>query len=115
MSLLRGARGPRKVVALGATSGMGRALARRMAARGDRVFLLGHDPDELERSAGDLTVRAGGASEAGRALCDLERPETFAPALDAADEALGGFDTVVVSAAMFAPQERLEDDAELTV
>lgn len=113
MSLLRGARGPLKAVILGATSGMGRALARKMAARGDRLFILGHEPDELARSAADLSVRANG-SEVGRAICDLERPETFGAALDAADAALGGFDTVVVSAAMFATQERLEDDAELT-
>ena len=90
MSLLRGARGPRKAVLLGATSGMGRALARLLASRGDRVFVLGHEPDELERSAADLSGRAGGAS-VGRAICDLERPETFASALDAADDALGGF------------------------
>src|SRR5438309_1850488 len=30
---------------------MGRALARRLAARGDRLFLLGRDGAEVERSA----------------------------------------------------------------
>ncbi len=33
-----------KAVLLGASKGMGRALARRMAARGDRLFLLEHLP-----------------------------------------------------------------------
>ena len=32
-----------RVVFLGATKGMGRALARLMAARGDRLFLLGRE------------------------------------------------------------------------
>jgi len=102
-----------KVVILGGTGGMGRALARGMVARGDSVFLLGNAPDELARSAADLTERQRERTRVGHAHCDLERPEGFAAALDAADEALGGFDTVVVTAAMFATQEALEADVEL--
>jgi short-subunit dehydrogenase len=101
-----------KVVFLGATRGMGRALARAMAQRGDRLFLLGRDPEELARSAQDLEVIAGGGKVEG-AFCDLLRPETFVPALDQAAQVLGGFDTVVVTAGLFATQERLEADATL--
>lgn len=100
-----------RVVFLGATKGMGRALARLMAARGDRLFLLGRDPRDLDRSARDLAVR-GGLPEIGHAPCDLERPETFSAALSAADAALGGFDTVVVTAGVFAVQEQLESDPQ---
>jgi decaprenylphospho-beta-D-erythro-pentofuranosid-2-ulose 2-reductase len=63
-----------RVVVLGATSGMGRALARKMAERGDRVF---------------------------------------APALDAAEAALGGLDAVVVTAGIFATQDALEESPAL--
>ncbi len=77
-----------KVAFLGATRGMGRALARAMAARGDQLFLLGRAGADLEKSARDLETLRGGVS-VGTASCDLERPETFAPALDAADRALG--------------------------
>jgi NAD(P)-dependent dehydrogenase (short-subunit alcohol dehydrogenase family) len=49
----------------------------------------------------------------GTAECDLDRPEQFAPALDAAERALGGLDAVVVTAGLFATQERLEEDAAL--
>jgi decaprenylphospho-beta-D-erythro-pentofuranosid-2-ulose 2-reductase len=101
-----------KVAVLGATRGMGRALARRMAERGDAVFLLGRDPRDLERSARDLEVRSG-KGVVGFAACDLERPETFGPALDAAAAGLGGLDTVVVTAGLFATQDRLEADPEL--
>jgi decaprenylphospho-beta-D-erythro-pentofuranosid-2-ulose 2-reductase len=101
-----------KVVLLGATRGMGRALARLMAERGDAVFLLGRDADELARSASDLEARAG-RGKVGTAVCDLEKPETFGPALNTADAALGGFDTAVVTAGLFATQDALEQDAEL--
>ncbi|MFO0625955.1 MAG: SDR family NAD(P)-dependent oxidoreductase [Polyangiales bacterium] len=103
-----------KAVILGATSGMGRAIARLLAERGDAVFVLGIGDDELTRTAADLTARHPTNAAARWAVCDLERPETFAPALDAADEALGGFDTVVVTAALFATQDRLEADLEFT-
>jgi short-subunit dehydrogenase len=92
---------------------MGRAVARLLAARGDALFLLGLDEQELTKSAADLSARHPTHAPVGYALCDLERPETFAPALDAADEALSGFDTVIVTAAMFATQEALEADVEL--
>jgi len=101
-----------KVVFLGATRGMGRALARLFAERGDSLFLLGREADELARSAADLQARGRGEA-VGVGACDLEDPEGFASALDAADAALGGFDTVVVTAGLFATQEQLEADVEL--
>lgn len=102
----------RKVVFLGATKGMGRALARMFAERGDSVFLLGREAEELERSAADLRARGGGTF--GHAICDLAEPPGFAAGLDAADAGLGGFDTVVVTAGLFATQEQLEADVERT-
>ena len=103
-----------KVVILGGTAGIGRATARQLAARGDEVFLLGRSEASLARSAADLTARHPAQLAVGYAPCDLERPEDFGPALDAADTALGGFDAIVVTAAMFATQAALEADIELT-
>jgi short-subunit dehydrogenase len=100
------------VVILGGTKGIGRSVARELAARGDRLFLLGRTPGDLERSAADLNVRAGTAVVAGTAVCDLAQPETFAPALAAAAAGLGQIDTVVVTAADFATQTELETDLE---
>jgi short-subunit dehydrogenase len=101
-----------KVVFLGATKGMGRALARKMASRGETLFLLGRSDEELAKSASDLGVHgAGGAVQ--WAHCDLTEPSGFADALDAASDAMGGFDTVVVTAGQFASQEELEEDAVL--
>jgi decaprenylphospho-beta-D-erythro-pentofuranosid-2-ulose 2-reductase len=102
-----------KVAFLGATKGMGRALARRLSERGDTLFLLGRDLEDLGRSARDLEARSG-TRTAGAVHCDLERPESFAPALLAAEQALEGLDLVVVTAALFAPQESLENDTDRT-
>lgn len=101
-----------KVAFLGATKGMGRALARLMAERGDLLHLLGRDLGELEKSARDLEARAGKGRIASSS-CDLERPETLAPALDAAEAALGGLDAVVVTAGLFGTQDQLEADPAL--
>lgn len=84
-----------------------------MAERGDTLFLLGRDAQDLERSASDLDVRGGGHRCLGTAMCDLERPGTFEPALAAAERALGALDAVVVTAGRFATQDRLEADAGL--
>jgi len=101
-----------KVAILGATKGMGRALARAAAERGDEICILGRNSVDLERSVADLQVRSGGDS-VGSVACDLEKPEMFGPAIDAARESLGGLDAVVVTAAIFASQEELEADFEL--
>ncbi len=102
-----------KAVLLGATTGMGRAIARLLAARGDQLFLLGLDDADLDRSAADLCARHPSHASVGHAVCDLEDPDTFASALDRADAALGGFDAVIVTAAMYATQDALEADTEL--
>ena len=78
-----------RVAFLGATKGMGRALARLTAERGDTICLLGRNRIDLERSAADLSVRGAGDS-VHSVVCDLEKPETFAPAIVAAREALKG-------------------------
>jgi decaprenylphospho-beta-D-erythro-pentofuranosid-2-ulose 2-reductase len=98
------------VAFLGATKGMGRSLARLMAARGDRLVLLGRDADELERSARDLEARAGNEQAVETAICDLGDPSTFTLALDTAERLLGKIDCVVVTAGLFATQEQLEAD-----
>ena len=103
-----------RVAFLGATKGMGRALARRMAERGDRLALLGRDEVDLQRSARDLEVRGETGARVSTVRCDLEDVASFDGALASAEEQLGGLDTVVVTAGMFATQERLEADPSLT-
>lgn len=102
-----------KVALLGGTKGIGRALGRLLVERGHEVSLLGRDLEELKRSAADLRVRGSTGKAVPVAHCELLRPETFGPALDEAAAKLQGVDTVIVTAAAFAVQDKLESDRAL--
>ena len=101
-------------VVFGATKGIGRALARELAARGDRLFLLGRSGVDLTACADDLAIRRGQPAVVGQARCDLDDAATFGPALAAARAALGDVDLVVVTAGEFGTQVELEADRDRT-
>lgn len=101
-----------KAAVLGGTRGIGRAVARLLAERGDGICLMGRDHVELARSAADLEAR-GARAPVATAHCDLAASTGFQAALEAAEDALGGLDLVVVTAGAFATQEQLEADLGL--
>lgn len=103
-----------KAVVLGASKGVGRAIARELAARGAELYLLGRDQADLAQSAADLEQRGLAKHKVHVGFCDLEKPDGFHAAVAEADRALSGLDTVVVTAGLFAPQDRLEIDLEFT-
>ena len=72
-------------------------------------YLLGRDAGELATSARDLTAR-GARGPVTTGPLDLGDTAGFVAALDAADEAVGGVDALVVTAGDFAAQEELERD-----
>jgi len=103
----------KRIAIVGGTKGIGRAVARRLAARGDRLAMLGRSEADLGASAGDLAARAPAAStgETVTIRFDLSRPDTCGEALDEAASRLGGLDAVIVTAGAFGTQEALEADA----
>ena len=106
-----------KVVVLGASKGIGRAIARALAAQGAELYLLGRDQADLALSAADLEQRGLAKHKVQFGFCDLEEPEGergFHNAIVEADRALSGLDTVVVTAGLFAEQSKLENDLEFT-
>ncbi|HEY3714575.1 MAG TPA: SDR family NAD(P)-dependent oxidoreductase [Jatrophihabitantaceae bacterium] len=61
---------PRTVLVTGATDGLGRALAERIAAGGDRVIVHGRDPGRIERAVEEIRGTTGN-DQLYPALADL--------------------------------------------
>jgi NAD(P)-dependent dehydrogenase (short-subunit alcohol dehydrogenase family) len=81
----------RAVLVTGAARGIGAESARRLAARGARVALVGLEPAELERVAGECPGAV--FFEA-----DVTDRDALTAAVDGTVEALGGIDAVVANA-----------------
>lgn len=90
------------VVLVGATDGIGRALAAAYLRRGWRVGLMGRDPEKLQR----VVARLLAAEPDGVVLgvrCDVARPERVAGAFDEMLRELGQMDLLVYCAGVMPP------------
>ncbi|MBX9245561.1 SDR family oxidoreductase [Actinotalea ferrariae] len=85
---------PTRVVVTGSDSGIGRATAVALAARGRHVGITWHE-DEAGAEATADEVRAAGAS-AYVAHLDLREPASGARVVDELAEQMGGIDTLVL-------------------
>jgi len=95
------------VVIYGATSAMAQAVARRMAARGDALVVVGRDLARTESVAKDLLVR--GAKAATAHTIDFAAKETHARAWDDVRAQMGGpVDVVLVAHGLLGDQKRAE-------
>ncbi len=83
-----------KILLLGATSDIGRALALRLARAGDRYLLAARDVAEGKAAARDLAIRTGAETAfVPFDACDVEGHRAF---IGGAIERLGGLDGVIV-------------------
>jgi len=89
---------PRVAVVTGATSGIGRAMALALAARGDRVLALGRSPEKLTAIKTELDA-AGARSDHAALGLDVSSEADMA-ALRARVEEIGRVDLLVASAAV---------------
>ena len=85
-----GAYVPRRILVLGATSGIAEACCRLWADRGDSLHLIGRNPARLNAVAAD--VRTRGAAFVGTTVADLEDTRAHPEMLAHAINALGGLD-----------------------
>lgn len=89
----------KRCVVLGASRGIGRAIAQGFANEGASVAICGRDAASLQAAAGELKS-TGVAVHAD--TCDLARPEDLGRFLDGARAALGGVDVLVHNASALA-------------
>jgi len=103
----------RKVLVLGATSGIAQAVARVYAASGARLALVARSRDHLASVADDLAVR--GAEVVMRRvadLCELDRHRTL---VAEAEQALEGLDVVLVAHGDLPDQQACQEDPRQAV
>jgi len=97
-----------KVVIFGATSAIAMEAARLFAQDGSSLFLVARDTDKLEAVGQDLGVR--GAQSIVTAQADLSNTAEHAALIERAEEALGGFDTVLIAYGVLPNQKACEED-----
>ena len=97
---------PKRVLVLGATSGIAEASIRIWASRGESLFLIGRNAQRLAAVAADARVR--GASFVDTATADLDNTATHPELLAHAINALGGLDVAYLAVGVLGDQSRAE-------
>lgn len=96
----------KKILIIGANSGIAEAVARRLATRGDRLYLLARSGERLQALATDLELR--GAQIAGFAVFDANRLESHGTLIDAAWASLGSLDAALIAHGSLGDQKACE-------
>ncbi|HUZ97450.1 MAG TPA: SDR family oxidoreductase [Edaphobacter sp.] len=99
---------PRKILVLGATSGIAEATCRIWAAQGARLFLVARNAEKLAAVATDLRTR--GASYVDTAVADLDNTDQHAALLSHAVNSLTGLDVAYLTYGILGDQAKAEQD-----
>jgi short-subunit dehydrogenase len=100
----------KKILVLGATSGIAEATCRIWAAQGAQLFLVARNPEKLAAVAADLKTR--GAAYVGNAVADLDDTDKHAELLSHAINSLTGMDIAYLAYGILGDQPRAEQDFE---
>jgi short-subunit dehydrogenase len=103
----------KKILIVGATSAIAEATARLWAGQGEQLYLLGRNAEQLASIAADLKIR--GAVEVHHAVLDANDFTRHAAALDAAADALGGLDVVLIAHGTLGDQAACTQDFNVTL
>jgi len=94
--------GFRHALVIGASSGIGEAMARQLATDGTRVALVARRRDELERVTAEINAEAGEDLAFSR-VHDVRETDSVAELFQGLARDLGGLDLVVYSAGVLHP------------
>ncbi len=100
--------GPRKILVLGATSGIAEATCRIWATQGASLFLVARNAEKLAAVAADLRTR--GASYVDTAVADLDDTDQHPTLLAHAINSLTGLDVAYLAHGILGDQARAEQD-----
>lgn len=99
---------PRKILVLGATSGIAEATCRIWAAQGASLFLVARNGEKLAAVAADLKAR--GASYIDTAVADLDDTDSHPALLAHAINSLTGMDIAYLAHGILGDQTHAEQD-----
>src|SRR5580692_5380255 len=99
---------PRKILVLGATSGIAEATCRIWAFQGASLFLVARNAEKLAAVAADLKTR--GASYVDTAVADLDDTDRHAELLAHAINSLTGMDVAYLAHGILGDQSLAEQD-----
>jgi short-subunit dehydrogenase len=99
---------PRKILVLGATSGIAQATCRIWATQGASLFLVARNQAKLDAVAADLRTR--GASYVGTAVADLDDTDNHPELLAHAVNSLTGMDVAYLAHGILGDQAEAEQD-----
>jgi short-subunit dehydrogenase len=102
-----------KILIVGATSAIAYETARCFAADGAELFLVGRSEEKLATLQDDLQAR--GAKHTAIYALDLTELDKHPAMIDAAIEALGGLDAVLVAHGTLSDQEASQKSVDLTL
>ncbi|MCO4744590.1 MAG: SDR family NAD(P)-dependent oxidoreductase [Proteobacteria bacterium] len=91
----------KRAIIVGASSGMGEALARRLAREGYKVGLVARRQEELDRIAGE--INGSGAPRAFTAAHDVTDTQGARDCFDALVQRLDGLDALIYTAGVMPP------------
>jgi decaprenylphospho-beta-D-erythro-pentofuranosid-2-ulose 2-reductase len=96
----------RRILVLGATSGIAEAVCRLWAARGDSLFLVARNEGKLAAVAADMRTR--GAAYVDTAVADLDDTSIHAELLAHAINSLAGLDIAFLALGILGEQPKAE-------
>jgi decaprenylphospho-beta-D-erythro-pentofuranosid-2-ulose 2-reductase len=101
---------PKKILVLGATSGIAEATCRIWASQGASLFLVARNPEKLAAVAADLKTR--GATYVDTAVADLDDTDKHPQLLAHAINSLAGMDVAYLAHGILGDQTDAERDFE---